>query len=230
MRLNYKVTGEERKDLVTEICRITGEPSEYQFMPTCAYKVGNVTIDKDGGVTCEDEEKLNYIAKELEKVDFTPVDDSGADEPDAPDETENTEEDTGLTFEFPIDQLDVTNLSNFLKAKGSLIKKSFGIDDLSIDVSDDRVSFPWFKEVPEPDEIKAYTDFITLLCKLSKEQSRVSSRASEVTNEKYAFRCFLLRLGFIGPDYKLDRKILLRNLSGNSAFRNAPEAKEEVNA
>jgi len=230
MRLNYKVTGEERKDLVTEICRITGEPSEYQFMPTCAYKVGNVTIDKDGGVTCEDEEKLNYIAKELEKVDFTPVDDSGADEPDAPDETENTEEDTGLTIEIPIDEVDVTNLSNFLKAKGNLIKKSFGIDDLSIDVNDDRVSFPWFKKMPEPDEIKAYTDFITLLCKLSKKQSRVSSRASEVTNEKYAFRCFLLRLGFIGPDYKLDRKILLKNLSGNSAFRNDPKAKEEANA
>jgi hypothetical protein len=54
MKLSYSVTGEERKDLVTEICRITGDTSEYQFMPTCAYKVGNVTIDKDGGVTCED--------------------------------------------------------------------------------------------------------------------------------------------------------------------------------
>ncbi|WP_409336321.1 virulence protein [Eubacterium sp. F2] len=230
MKLSYSVTGEERKDLVTEICRITGDTSEYQFMPTCAYKVGNVTIDKDGGVTCEDEEKLNYIATELEKVDFTPEDDSGADEPDTPDETENAEEDTDLTIEISIDEVNVTNLSNFLKAKGNLIKKSFGIDDLSIDVNDDRVSFPWFKKMPEPDEVKAYTDFITLLCKLSKEQSRVSSRASEVTNEKYAFRCFLLRLGFIGPDYKMDRKILLKNLSGNSAFRNVPEAKEDVNA
>ncbi|MCH4007568.1 MAG: virulence protein [Eubacterium sp.] len=230
MKFSYKVTGEERKDLVTEICRITGDTSEYQFMPTCAYKVGNVTIDKDGGVTCEEEEKLNYIAEELEKVDFTPEDDSSVDEPDAPDETENAEEDTGLTIEIPIGEVDVTNLSNFLKAKGSLIKKSFGIEDLTIDVNDDRVSFPWFKETPEPDEIKAYTDFITLLCKLSKEQSRVSSRTLEVTNEKYTFRCFLLRLGFIGPDYKLDRKILLRNLSGNSAFRNTPEAKEEANA
>jgi hypothetical protein len=230
MKLSYSVTGEERKDLVTEICRITGDTSEYQFMPTCAYKVGNVTIDKDGGVTCEDEEKLDYIAEELEKVDFTPEDDSGADEPDAPDETENAEEYTGLAIEIPIDEVDVTNLSNFLKAKGNLIKKSFGIDDLSIDVNDDRIAFPWFKKMPEPDEIKAYTDFISLLCKLSKEQKRVSSRASEVTNEKYAFRCFLLRLGFIGPGYKLDRKILLKNLSGNSAFRNAPAAKEEPNA
>ncbi|MBR4450324.1 MAG: hypothetical protein IKS39_00635 [Clostridia bacterium] len=41
----------------------------------------------------------------------------------------------------------------------------------------------------------------------------------EVPNEKYAFRCFLLRLGFIDDDYKTARKILLRNLEGNTAFR-----------
>ena len=42
-------------------------------------------------------------------------------------------------------------------------------------------------------------------------------------SEKYAFRCFLLRLGFIGNDSKAARKILLRNLSGHSAFRNKAE-------
>jgi len=40
-----------------------------------------------------------------------------------------------------------------------------------------------------------------------------------VENEKYAFRCFLLRLGFIGAEYKIERKILLRNLTGSSAFK-----------
>ena len=38
-------------------------------------------------------------------------------------------------------------------------------------------------------------------------------------NEKYAFRCFLLRLGFIGAEYKAARKVLLRNLTGSSAFK-----------
>ncbi len=41
----------------------------------------------------------------------------------------------------------------------------------------------------------------------------------ETDNDKYAFRCFLLRLGFIGDEYKAARKILLGNLTGNSAFR-----------
>ena len=36
---------------------------------------------------------------------------------------------------------------------------------------------------------------------------------------KHTFRCFLLRLGFIGDDSKVARRILLQNLSGNSAFR-----------
>jgi hypothetical protein len=190
-------------------------------MPTCAYKIGNITVDKDGGVSCEDKDKLNHIAEELEKVNFFP---------EEPTEETKVPKDTSLTIEIPINDADTTNLTNLLTAKGTLIKKSLGIEDLSIDVKDDRIAFPWFKETPEPDEVKAYTDFISLLCRLSKEQKRTSSRVHEVTNEKYAFRCFLLRLGFIGPGYKLDRKILLKNLSGNSAFRNAPAAKEEPNA
>ena len=38
-------------------------------------------------------------------------------------------------------------------------------------------------------------------------------------NEKYAFRCFLLRLGMIGEEYKPVRRVLLRRLTGSSAFR-----------
>jgi len=50
-------------------------------------------------------------------------------------------------------------------------------------------------------------------------QKRVTAKVKEPDNEKYAFRCFLLRLGFIGDDYKATRKILLRNLSGNSSWK-----------
>jgi hypothetical protein len=49
-----------------------------------------------------------------------------------------------------------------------------------------------------------------MLCKLSKELKRTSSKETPVANEKYAFRCFLLRLGFIGSEYKASRKILLQ--------------------
>jgi hypothetical protein len=63
---------------------------------------------------------------------------------------------------------------------------------------------------------------------MSKEAKRVTATAKEVENEKYAFRCFLLRLGFIGAEYKKDRKILLQNLSGSAAFRDGKKSHEEA--
>jgi len=63
---------------------------------------------------------------------------------------------------------------------------------------------------------------------MSKEQKRVTATEKEVDNEKYAFRCFLLRLGFIGEEYKTDRKILLKNLTGSSAFKSG--ARKEATA
>jgi hypothetical protein len=69
--------------------------------------------------------------------------------------------------------------------------------------------------------------FITALCEMAKNQKRVTATDKAPANEKYAFRCFLLRLGFIGDEYKAARKILLRNLTGNTAFRNGRPAKEE---
>lgn len=57
-------------------------------------------------------------------------------------------------------------------------------------------------------------------------QKRIIAKEKPVDNDKYAFRCFLLRLGFIGEDYKAERKILLRNLSGSSAFKGGAKKTE----
>ena len=62
---------------------------------------------------------------------------------------------------------------------------------------------------------------------MSKNQKRISSKAKENENEKYAFRCFLLRLGFIGSEYKEERKILLEKLSCSSAFKGGKAGDEE---
>lgn len=82
------------------------------------------------------------------------------------------------------------------------------------------LSFPWFPAIPTPDEMNAYDTFICKLCEMARTQKRVTSTEKPTGNEKYAFRCFLLRLGFIGAEYKAARKILLKNLSGSSAFKN----------
>ena len=73
--------------------------------------------------------------------------------------------------------------------------------------------------MPSPEEVQAYTHFISALCEMARNQKRITVKEKETPNEKYAFRCFLLRLGFIGKEYKEERKILLRNLTGSSAFK-----------
>lgn len=141
---------------------------------------------------------------------------------------EDASEETGLTIRLPLDKVSAGNLTNLLEAKGCLIKKALGIDDLGILIAEDTISFPWFSTLPEPDEVSAYTHFIVALCKMSKDQKRISNVEKPVDNEKYAFRCFLLRIGFIGNEYKTERKILLRNLTGSVAFKSG--AKKEVPA
>ena len=69
-------------------------------------------------------------------------------------------------------------------------------------------------------EINHYSKFIEALCNMAIQRKRVTSTPNKSENEKYDFRCFLLRLGFIGQEYKELRKFLLRNLTGNSAFKN----------
>ena len=226
MKANYNVTGNDRKALVTAIENLTGDKAAYMRMPTCAYEIGDITVDKEGGVTCEDADKLTRIIESLLADGFTPEDAEEVESIDEEITAENDDEATGLTVSLPLDKVAVGNLTNLLTAKESLIKKALGIDDLGIEVTEDTVSFPWFPEMPEPEAVKAYTHFIAALGKMSRDLKRISATEKEVDNEKYAFRCFLLRLGFIGNEYKAERKILVKNLSGNSSWKNGAPEKE----
>lgn len=101
--------------------------------------------------------------------------------------------------------------------------QSLGVEELPIEVGETKVSFPWFAGTPTPEEVKAYDHFICALCEMARNQKRITAKERDTGNDKYAFRCFLLRLGFIGPEYKQERKILLRNLTGSSAFKAVPQ-------
>lgn len=124
-------------------------------------------------------------------------------------------------------------LNRILESKGKLIQKALGASSLTVETDDDKVRFPWFSYIPSAEQADAYTKFIDALCKMAREQKRVSAKEKPNENEKYTFRCFLLRLGFIGAAFKRDRKILLRNFEGSSAFRtqeSADKAKEKLEA
>ena len=196
----------------------TAVPSKYLGVPSCAYQVGPYHIGKDGELTFDREvvqADIKTLMKKLQEAGF----EAEVDEP-APAETEP--EETGLIIQIPKDSLsdeDLEKLAKLLDAKGNLIKKALNVDTLPIESDEERISFPWFSKLPNPDEIKAYSQFITKLCEMAKTQKRITVKEKDVDNEKYAFRCFLLRLGFIGEEFKTHRKILLQNLSGSSAFK-----------
>lgn len=131
-------------------------------------------------------------------------------------------EDIGLVIEMPRSSFTDTaldNLKRLVESKSNLIKKALGTETLELEITDDKVGFPWFEDATNPDAVKAYTHFVASLCEMARVQKRVTAKEKETDNDKYAFRCFLLRLGFIGAAYKEERKILLRNLTGSSAFK-----------
>lgn len=209
--LHYNVTGQDRKELVDIVSKVVGMKAVYQFMPTCAFVISNVTIEKDGTMVWDertDQSTIEAVIVALAAAGFNPI----------KDETEA--EETGLTIEIPLEKVSIVNLTKLLDARGKLIKKALGVEDIRIELKEDRIAFPWFQELPSPEEIKAYSHFISALCEMALKQKRITTKEKPVDNEKYAFRCFLLRLGFIGAEYKTARKILLKNLSGSSAFKN----------
>mgnify|MGYP006069636709 FL=1 len=226
MEIRYNVTGAKRKELVKVIADATGARAEYKFMPTCNYEIDYFTVTKDGTLLFDDRADSEEVEQVLEAITAAGFECEAHDGEKLPTEEESKAIDTapqnktvGLMVEIPLDKVAVGNLTKLLDAKGGLIKKALGVDTLPIEIQEDRVAFPWFPELPDADSVKAYTHFISALCEMSKNAKRVTVTEKAVDNEKYAFRCFLLRLGFIGSEYKAERKILLKNLTGSSAFK-----------
>lgn len=225
MKIKFNKTGAERKALVTAIGEILEVKPKYMGMPSANYEVDYFTIDKQGTLEFDDSADSEEIENLLEKL----AEKGFIAEPKENIEVEETseqEEDLGLTIAMPVDSVAVGNLTNLLEAKGRLIKKALGVEDIRIEIEEEKVLFPWFKNIPDEEHYNAYLYFITAICRLSKESKRISAKEREVSNEKYTFRCFLLRLGMIGDKYKAIRKILLQNLEGSAAFKTG--AKKEV--
>ena len=210
MIIEFQLTGEKRKELAKTVSEIIGAPAEYQFMPTCAYKIGrNYTITKEGSLEISDsadsKEVENLIDKLVNRGYDVPLD----------------EEENGLTVEMPLELVDESTLDRLRKIvenKGELFKTAFKTDNLEIVAEEDKICFPWFT-LENDSDAEAYCTFISMLCEFAKNQKRINNKPDTSDNPKYTMRCYLLRLGMIGAEYKAIRKVLLRNLSGNSSFR-----------
>lgn len=223
MEVKCHASGAERKRLVQTVSDWLGVPAKYCGAPTFNYKVDYLTIDRNGILSFDDRADSEVIEQLLQHIY-----DEGFDIDQS--HTEDEDEPCGVCVSMPKSLFtddSLENLKALIAAKGSLIKKSLSVDDLPLEITDMKVSFPWFPETPTPEELKAYDTFICKLCELARTQKRVTATEKPTGNEKYAFRCFLLRLGFIGAEYKEARKILLRNLAGSSAFKGGQSKEAE---
>ena len=230
MTITINALGAERKRLVKTIAEWLGEDVHYCGAPTFAYEIGRFTVEKSGSLTFSDMLDSEVVERLLEHIydEGFDIDQSHTEEDDT-DSTENVIGDlSGISIQLPASEFTESTLANLqaiIDAKGNLIKKALKAEALPVNRLGDRIDFPWFRPYADPQEVQAYMHFVTALCEMAKTQKRITAKEKEVDNEKYAFRCFLLRLGFIGEQFKVERKILLRNLTGSSAFKSG--AKEE---
>lgn len=207
---NYNVTGERRKALVWAVSEILGEDAVYQGAPTFAYAVDGYTISRSGVLTCPDnagQEEVERLVSALRGMNFIPQCEANS---------------NAFTVEMPragFSEEAYSNLQKIIASKASLLKKSLETDALVVEATADKLIFAWFTLHGLDGEADAYTRLIAAMYKMAKEQKRVTARERNFTNEKFSMRVFLIRLGFIGPEYKTARKILLKNLSGNSAWK-----------
>ena len=226
MKIIYHAQAGNRKALADAISRITGARKVYKGIPSYAYEIDSFTIDREGNLNFDDRtdsEEVENLIEKLAGMGFSaePTENQ-AEEPQAAAAESKQPAAEGITVSLPREGFTenaLENLQKLVASKASLIQKAFNRSDLPIVIQETRIAFPWMNGGEDADTVQARMAFIAALGKAAKAQKRVTAKEKPVENEKYTFRCFLLRLGFIGKDYAKDRKILLANLSGSAAFK-----------
>ena len=207
MNIKFNIEKSQRKALAQKIGELAEMDVRYCGVPSCAYEIGFFTLSKDAVLSFADRMDTEVIEKVLDGLDKAGY--TSEDEPEA------------LTISMPRDfftEQSMNNLLQLIANKETLLKHALETESLAINECEETVEFPWFT-VEKDGDGDGYAKFITMLCEFAKNLQRVVNKPDTSDNEKYAFRCFLLRLGMIGADYKAARKVLLRNLTGSSAFR-----------
>ena len=135
-----------------------------------------------------------------------------------------------LTISIPKDTITpdaLLRLRQIICSKAPLFEKAFQTKVISLEETDDKICFPWFTLYGEDGEAKAYSDFVFALCRMAQERKRITARPYNGNNDKFTMRLFLVQLDLKGEKYKQTRKILLRYLTGNSAWRYGEPQEDE---
>ena len=240
---NYNLSGSNRKPLVEAISQILDKPAAYQGAPSFSYSIGDYTVDRNGVLSHGSDIHPDFAAVlvsdlqergfEAERVAIDNMAEASDADENVPDTEPNTDTPDKLTIEIP--NIGFTpemreNLKKIVASKATLLKQALETDDLSIVELDGKIAFPWFTLHGIDGEADAYNRLIAAICKMAKTQKRVTAVEKPIENAKFTMRLFLIRLGFIGNEYKTARKILLRNLTGNSSWKSGHRPERNENA
>ena len=233
MQIKYHLEGSERKALLAVMREILQDTPKYMGPPTFSFEIGPYTIDRHGTLDCPDHldsKQVAMLIRELERDGYVGERIGELEKPDEQQKTESPKQEITqpaldsldrLSVEMPKDGMTtiaMENLRRLVASKATLLKKALGTDSLPITEHTDRIEFGWFRPTDDQTEIAAYYQLVRGLCDLARTQKRVLAAERPAESDRYAFRCQLLRLGFIGPEFKDSRKVLLRNLTGSSSY------------
>lgn len=208
--------------VITDVSATTGQPLSMEIIPLgTAEETGDVDEEAETPATSDNEDNVGH----------NPIPHAGVDTDTEP--ADSIDEDiVNLSISLPRSKYGddvVERMEKMIAAKADLIRQALGAEELPILKDEENLTFPWFTTKPEDGEAMTYMRFIEAIAETAKKQKRVSAKEKENENPKYSFRCFLLRLGFIGAEYKEDRKILMKNFDGSGAYR-TQEAAERAKA
>lgn len=162
--------------------------------------------------------------------------------PADPDESTDTQKDTPAVAEAEDNKLTVSiprktlsddaleRLKLIVANKEVLFKRAVIADALPIEVTEEEIAFPWFTLTGVDGEAAAYAQFITALCQMASEQTRILDKPYDGDNDCFAMRIFMVRLGMKGAEFALARKLMMKHLTGNSGWRYGapPKGKAET--
>lgn len=222
------VTGPDDRGLIADLDGVYGMKAveaafDQEKQTTALIEIPTQAEEEQAQPEEEQEQPEEELLPEETQTDEPQHEETPA-EPQPEEEAPEEEERLELTISLPRAGLtddSLERLKRIINSKGSLIKKALGLTELPIDEDGEAVSFPWFTANPiDSDVIKAYTVFVSKMAAMARSLKRVN-RTDElpVENEKYAFRCFLLRIGMIGTEFKNERRILMKNFTGSGAFK-----------
>ena len=235
--MTIKVTCNEgkskSKELANALAKVLGAIPAYKGSPRHKYAVGDVFAEAGGIITFPDSTDIGRVKRvlaALEEHGYSCVDDTL----EAPISTVSVPE--SLTIEVPLDgfsEAAIANLEKLTASKKTILKKALNTEALPIERCESTLRFPWFtlptvEAEAEAETIKTYTILVTKMCDMAKRQKNISAKETSAENPKWAMRTFLLRLGFVGDEYKTARRILTQGLEGDGAFRNGRPTHKNV--